>query len=94
MENRIVENKNQLPDELLDAISGGVVELYGQVVTDCTVQRDRVLLTTEGGDQYERVFPDDASGVRRYPYASLIKYQMERPSKYILNRDSFTKVTG
>ena len=49
-----MSTKMQLPDELLDAIAGGVMVFGTQRVTDCTVDDSGVTLTLESGDQYFR----------------------------------------
>ncbi|MEF2230631.1 MAG: hypothetical protein V3571_06860 [Pseudodesulfovibrio sp.] len=49
-----MSRKMALPDELLDALSGGLMVFGTQRVTDCAVDDSGVTLTLESGDRYFR----------------------------------------
>lgn len=84
--------KMALPDELLDALSGGTVTVHGQVVADFSVEEDRYLVTTKGGDRYEMKFGPDESAFAKSYFSVSVEQRMKDPGTHALNPDSFTKV--
>lgn len=82
-----MSTKMQLPDELLDAIAGGVMVFGSQRVTDCEVDKSGVTLTLESGEQYFR----GHSKRERAMYRSDPKFFKDLFSKSVTDDDIFAR---
>jgi len=84
--------KMQLPDELLDALSGGTVTVHGQTVASFAVEEDRYLVTTKSGDQFQLKFQPDESAFAKSYFTVSMEQLMKDSDSHALNPISFTKV--
>lgn len=60
-----MSSKMQLPEEIMDAIAGGVMVFGARQVTDCAVDDSGVTLTLETGEKYFRAHSDQERSMYR-----------------------------
>lgn len=93
-----MSDKVQLPDELLDMISGGVVTINGETLDNITSDNDGYYITTKQGGEYQYLFTDEdkakglSAPLSRGMFMADVFEKRDADETFALNADMFTKV--